>query len=179
MGRGVRGQVVSKHPLNQNNYDLVSVASLKACRDDHKPVNPTPRPFIMLIEPLLSLFLQLNIDTSKVIKIQDDFQNNVAIELVLDELSDCESNQNPLAINRHDQKDNSHSYGLYQWGIDSFWYYNEKYKVVPNLEKQEVENIIYDPIIQRDLTRLVLKEKNGWMNWYNCGLKLSLEDRLK
>ena len=31
-----------------------------------------------------------------------------------------------------------YSYGLLQWQENSFWYYNEKYKILPDLEKNEV-----------------------------------------
>ena len=92
-----------------------------------------------------------------------------AIDEWLDKLAKCESGNRPTAINPHDF--GSGSYGLYQWKVDSFYRYNQIYKVLPDLEKHEVMNIIYDPIAQTALTKAVIKD-GGYKNWHNCVKKL-------
>lgn len=94
----------------------------------------------------------------------------VALDARLVKLANCESNNNPKAINPNDG--GSPSYGLYQWKVDSFYRYNQKYEILPDLERQEVMNIIYDPDIQTKLTRRVL-EDGGWRNWKNCWKKIN------
>src|SRR3990167_1609944 len=53
--------------------------------------------------------------------------------LVIAKLAQCESSNNHEIINPHDG--GSPSYGLLQWKKSSFFYYNNKYKVLPDLEE--------------------------------------------
>src|SRR3990167_1345781 len=53
--------------------------------------------------------------------------------LVIAKLAQCESSNNHEIINPHDS--GSPSYGLLQWKNSSFFYYNNKYKVLPDLEE--------------------------------------------
>ncbi len=84
----------------------------------------------------------------------------------IDRLSMCESSNNPNAYVHDDG--GSPSYGLFQWKAESFYHYNEKYKIVDIQSKKEVINYIKDPRVQTRLTEKVLTEKGGWRNWYNC-----------
>lgn len=93
------------------------------------------------------------------------------LEVKMKQLAQCESGNNPKAIHYWDG--DSHSYGLYQWKIESIHYYNQKYKLLPDVEKHEIENIIFDPHIQDTFTRKVLSEPNGWKNWKNCWKKIT------
>jgi hypothetical protein len=80
-------------------------------------------------------------------------------------LAECESGMNPRALHPHDGK--SASYGLFQWKVGSFYYYNRLYNVFPGLTLKNVRDIIYDPEIQTIMTQKVLAA-GGWRNWYNC-----------
>ena len=91
---------------------------------------------------------------------------NQAILAQIDRLAECESGNNINALNPDDG--GTPSYGLYQWKEDSFWRYNLIYRVAPDLERQEIMNIIYDREVQTKLTKLVLSEPNGYKNWLNC-----------
>lgn len=93
-----------------------------------------------------------------------------SLDIWLIKLAKCESGGDPKKIHYDDGVIGSHSYGLYQWKIDSFYRYNKIYKVLPDLEKQEVMNIIYDPQVQSKLTKKVI-QGGGASNWFNC-LKL-------
>ncbi len=86
-------------------------------------------------------------------------------------LAMCESGLNPNAVNWHDG--GSPSFGLFQWKKSSFLHYNDKYKILPDLEDGEVMNIIYDPEAQIKLTKAVLSEPGGNNNWKNCYRKIS------
>lgn len=85
----------------------------------------------------------------------------------------CESSGDDLALHKFDGL--SHSYGRYQWKIESMWYYNQKYHLLPNIEENELINVIYDPVVQDLFTFTVLQEKNGWKNWFNCSKKIGLD----
>ena len=87
------------------------------------------------------------------------------------DLIKCESRGNSKAIHYNDG--GSHSYGLVQWKEDSFYRYNKIYKVLPDLERYEVLNIIMDETAQIELAKKVI-ENGGWRNWLNCGLKIGL-----
>lgn len=78
----------------------------------------------------------------------------------------CESSGNIYAINPHDPV--SGSFGLVQWKTESFWHYNQVYHLLPDLQREEVVNIIYDPTIQIEMAKRVLEEPDGWKNWYVC-----------
>lgn len=95
------------------------------------------------------------------------------IAVWLEKLADCESLNNPNATNPQDG--GSASYGYLQWKISSFYNYNLKYKIVPDLEKLEVDNVIMDKDIQLKLAEKVLQEPRGWTNWYNCGKMIGLD----
>lgn len=84
----------------------------------------------------------------------------------LEDLAYCESRNNENAINWDDG--GSPSFGLFQWKEDSFWRYNLKYGIIPDLERREVRNIIMDVHAQAELTKKVLEEPGGWRNWFNC-----------
>ena len=84
---------------------------------------------------------------------------------VLKELAVCESGINPQAINPHDG--GSPSFGLFQYKLDTFYRYNLKYKIYPNIEEAEIENIIFEPKGQILLAEKMLND-GEWRNWYTC-----------
>ena len=73
------------------------------------------------------------------------------------DLAVCESQLNPKAWGDHHT-----SFGLYQWKIQSWIFYNQLYGTELN---------ILLPQDQAELTARVLKNGN-WTNWFNC-LKLT------
>ena len=85
-------------------------------------------------------------------------------------LRQCESSGNDLAIHYFDG--DSHSYGRYQWKAESIWYYQQKYKLLPDIEEAEIMNVIFEPEIQDMFTYKVL-EDGGWRNWTNCWKKIN------
>lgn len=89
-------------------------------------------------------------------------------------LAFCESSLRPTIVVKNDN--GSPSYGLLQWKYKSFWYFNEKYNIFPDLEYTEVENIIMNPEAQIRLAIKVLtQEKNGWQHWSNCAKKIGIK----
>lgn len=91
---------------------------------------------------------------------------------LIDKLAMCESGGNPEALNADDG--GSPSYGLLQWKADSLWRYNIKYRIIPDIEREEIMNVIMDSDVQIAMAEKVLEEPNGWRNWYNC-LKTTYE----
>ena len=98
----------------------------------------------------LNRLLVMGIDNSTILTVSpqiEPFLSDFAFKEMpipdeLKQLAKCESGLNPQAVNWNDH--GSPSYGLFQWKEDSFWRYNEKYKVLPNLERAEVRNVIMD-----------------------------------
>ena len=102
-------------------------------------------------------------------EIQKVAQRPDALDKWIAKLAFCESSNRPEAINQFDG--GSPSYGYLQWKEDSFWRYNNVFKVLPNLERGEVLNIIKCKDTQVELARrTILTEHNGrgWRNWWNC-----------
>lgn len=91
--------------------------------------------------------------------------------LVIQKLIQCESNGNANAINHDDG--GSASFGILQFKEDTFWRYNQKYRLLPNLERSEVMNVIMTPEIQVKLAKAVISD-GGIGNWRNCSEKLNL-----
>ena len=92
-----------------------------------------------------------------------------ALDKWIDKLAFCESSNNPEVINRFDG--GSPSYGYIQWKEDSFWRYNNVFKVLPDLERGEVMNVIKCKDTQIELARRVILTEHsgrGWRNWWNC-----------
>lgn len=89
------------------------------------------------------------------------------IDRVMEILRACESGGNDKAIHLNDGAPGRHSYGRYQWQLASAWHYNQIYGILPDLEKNELLNVIYEPTFQDKLTKAVIKD-GGWANWKNC-----------
>lgn len=87
------------------------------------------------------------------------------VDRLIDQLAYCESRNDEKAINPRDPV--TASLGLLQFKTDTFWRYNEIYKILPDLERTEVNNIIFDGETQRKLAKKIIKD-GGWRNWYNC-----------
>lgn len=119
-----------------------------------------------ILQNTLEGLKQGKIAESGAIRGEQDIFKNLELTPKLEYLIKCESGGNIYALNPDDG--GSPSYGLVQWKEQSFWYYNEKYKILQDLEREEVLNIIYEPYAQIELAKKVLEEENGWKNWFNC-----------
>ena len=116
----------------------------------------------------INLFFQgFRVSTGQLGEVNGTVEDRTPDELDawIEKLAFCESRNNPEAINWYDG--GSPSYGLLQWKVDSFYRYNQLYKVLPDLEKNEVPNIIMEPETQKRLARLVITD-GGENNWFNC-----------
>lgn len=87
------------------------------------------------------------------------------LDRIIDQLAWCESRNNENAINPHDP--DTASYGLLQFKVDTFYRYNEIYRILPDLERSEVLNVIFDGETQKKLSKNIIRD-GGWKNWYNC-----------
>ena len=103
---------------------------------------------------------ELSIDNQNVVVVERD-----DLDRLIDQLAWCESRNNEKAINPRDPQ--TASLGLLQFKEDTFWRYNKVYEVLPDLERAEVINVIFDGETQRKLAKLIIKD-GGWKNWYNC-----------
>lgn len=83
------------------------------------------------------------------------------IDIMLDRLAMCESSGNENAIVL--DVNNLYSMGLYQYQMPT-WI---RYGMSPD--------DIYDGEKQRELTKKII-EQGGWENWYNCGIKIGLNN---
>jgi len=104
-------------------------------------------------------------------------EKNEALKSWIQRLAFCESSNNPSAINPDDG--GSPSYGYLQWKTRSFFAYNRKYQIIPDLEYHEVKNIIMCRDTQIALTKKVLlNEANGrgWRNWWNCARRVGVAE---
>ena len=90
------------------------------------------------------------------------------------DLIQCESggnwNAKVLDVN------NRYSYGGLQFQSKTAWVYNEKYKVLPDLELNELPNVINDPYFQVELAKKILAENGGFKNWLVCAKMTGLND---
>src|SRR3990167_10694116 len=101
--------------------------------------------------------LMLDSDTSK-LTIPVDKK-----ETYIDNLEFCESSSRPDVIREDDG--GSRSVGILQFKDKTFMHFSKYYKL--NYTSED----IYDPVKQRNLARLMLKD--GRQNhWYNCSKKL-------
>lgn len=90
-------------------------------------------------------------------------------------LADCESKSNPdkgCIVDANGEL----SCGLLQFQKETFWRNNLKYKVLPELEYGEVENVWQDPEVQKELADHMLSEPQGWRNWTNCALTNNIDN---
>jgi hypothetical protein len=88
-------------------------------------------------------------------------------------LASCESGNNPLAVNPHDN--GSPSYGLYQYKRATWINQIRKYGYLKNAEDNELMNFIYDREWQDKITLLTLQD-GGINNWKNCYNKSVVAD---
>lgn len=87
------------------------------------------------------------------------------LDRLIDQLAWCESRNDPFAVNPADPV--TRSVGLLQFKDDTFWRYNEIYKILPDLERHEIPNVIFEAEAQRALAKEIIKD-GGWSNWRNC-----------
>lgn len=75
----------------------------------------------------------------------------------------CESGGNERAINPLD-KDGFPSWGLLQFKPDTLFGYVNKYKTLPDIERQEIMNVIFDGELQLRVLAEMLKDPE--VDWY-------------
>ena len=92
------------------------------------------------------------------------YRATLASKMIL--LAKCESGNNPLAVNWHDN--GSPSYGLFQWKEASWIYQIRKFGYLEEAENKELMNYIYDREWQERITLATLQETNGFRHWTNC-----------
>ena len=86
---------------------------------------------------------------------------------VLERLAECESGNNPKAINPRDPI--TPSFGLYQFKISTFRFYGEKHNIIQkNLTDEELRHWIMFGELQTRIADKMLSEKNGWKHWRSC-----------
>lgn len=85
-------------------------------------------------------------------------------EVWLNVLEWCESRGDPTALNPED-RDGTASYGSFQFKPSTLHYYATLYKVITDVEKDEIMNLIYDYDIQRKtVTQMILHRDD--INWH-------------
>ena len=75
----------------------------------------------------------------------------------LDFLVQCESTGNPNAVNPKDL-DGTPSYGLLQFKKGTLYNYLLKYKILPDIERQEVMNVIFDGDLQIRIFKKMMED---------------------
>ena len=116
-----------------------------------------------------------NIDNSRIKTSEPDLDDsggkNDPLDDWIERLIWCESRGNPDAVNWYDG--GTPSFGILQFKTDTFWRYNLKYQLLPNLEKNEVPNIIMDSDVQIRLAKRIISN-GGYKNWFNCVKSIGL-----
>ena len=83
----------------------------------------------------------------------------------LERLAQCESRSSTTV--KIIDTNGKYSYSLFQFQEGTFIQQNRIYGILPELEADEFENVIYDPLIQIRLAQKMLDD-GKWTNWYNC-----------
>jgi hypothetical protein len=89
--------------------------------------------FLLILVLILSIWL-VKKDTKKVksslvqLAVVENHQNDGYYEEMVRKLAECESSNNPYAINPYDSK--TSSLGLFQWKLETFIKYAKKYGVI-------------------------------------------------
>ena len=126
----------------------------------------------MQIKLVLALLIAVGMTVSPSTAFEQSIRDGVVqqspdpLNPVIDRLSWCESRDNEYAVNPHDG--GSASYGRFQFKEATWHYYLDRYGLFPDVERAERMNLIWDGYSQEIATRLVLSEKGGWANWFNC-----------
>ena len=90
---------------------------------------------------------------------------------IIEQLIQCESSDRDITVKNDD---GSPSYSYLQWKKSTWNYYVEKYDLFFGADGADLENLMHDRWANRLVASFILEEKNGWKNWYNCGLKIGL-----
>lgn len=90
-----------------------------------------------------------------------DYRELLAKDSQLSALCKKESSCNPEARNPKDT-DGLEKLGMFQYDEDSFYDVNKVCKILPDLERLEVPNIIKDPLVQTRMTRCAIDSGQGW-----------------
>lgn len=82
-------------------------------------------------------------------------------------LAICESGQDPKQVTLNDG--GSPSYGYVQFKLGTFWAYNQKFKVFPELTIDNLHHYVMQKDKQILMAKTIIKnEKGGYRNWFNC-----------
>lgn len=90
-----------------------------------------------------------------------DFKTLLKGDTKLTALCMIESGYNPNALNPKDT-DGLSKHGLFQYDYNSFYDVNKICNVLPDIELQEVANVINDPYVQVVLTRCAIENGQSW-----------------
>ena len=91
------------------------------------------------------------------------------MDVWLNELSWCESRDNPNALNPKDPV--TRSVGLYQFKDATFLRYAKKYNFYGDVSDKEILSNIWDPKAQKVMTRNMIQE--DWNNYKQWGCVVS------
>lgn len=94
------------------------------------------------------------------------------LDIWVENLASCESRNNPKQVNPLDN--GSPSYGYVQYKLSTFWNYNKKYNVFPELTMDNLHHYVMQKDKQVAMTKVIIKKEYGWRNWYNCSKKIGL-----
>src|SRR5437588_9959602 len=105
-------------------------SGLRAFCSPHVRIVRTPRKQSAYKRDLLFLFASVSLLAFPALALGQTGDESWKIDVQragLTSLAECESHMNPAAYHPHDGK--SGSFGLFQWKIASFYYYNRLYNV--------------------------------------------------
>lgn len=94
-------------------------------------------------------------------------QYDTDMEEWLDGLARCESGNDASQVTYNDG--GSPSYGLVQFKLGTFWSYNNKYRVFPELTIDNLHKYVMEGEKQRIMARVIIERNHAdYRNWYNC-----------
>ena len=100
---------------------------------------------------------------------------NKVIDRIMAELAQCESGNDPDAVNEYDL-DGTASYGLYQFKPSTLLAEGMRFGVFSDIEPAEIMNVIYDRGIQTAVARAMISERGNEQAFWDqqfpgCGEK--------
>lgn len=100
-----------------------------------------------------------------ILSLQEQYEK--ALDEWVDDLFYCESQGDPNAVNWNDG--GSPSYGPGQYKLGTFWSYNNRLKVFPDLTLDNLHRYVMDEDKSRIMTKAIINNKwDDWTNWTNC-----------
>lgn len=100
---------------------------------------------------------------------------NPRIRSILTDLARCESTNDPGATNPKDL-DGTPSHGLLQFKPSTLYAFNKEFSVLPDIEPDEIHNVLYDPQIQVAVAVKMIEkyghQRSFWQQqWPACSKK--------